>query len=271
MALAESNHIAEFMNREMRLADWVLVLCSPSYQSKVRATEDGERLAGVGWETRLLTGGMLVDNQKKVLAVLAKGKWSEAAPDALKGQLHFNLSVSITFESTYRELLQAITGTSERAPALGQLPPNLSVEPAEALRGSSARAHSTRSTGRSVAAIPSISVDLEVMTTDRLKKVIFGLDKSTDTEGVNWVIEFQFHQREKKTEEFGDPLVKLKVDVKKAHNAAAQETAVKGLNSAQSEHLLGPAMVAAQRLNEGKTTEDKVAATVERTLPKRNA
>ena len=119
--------------------------------------------------------------------------------------------------------------------------------------------------------LKSISVDLEVMTTDRLKKVIFGLDKSTDTEGVHWVIEFQFLQREKKTEEFGDPLVKLKVDVKKANNAAAEETAVKGLNSAQSEHLLGPTMVAAERLNKGKTTEDKVAATVERTLPKRNA
>src|SRR5687768_10516426 len=119
--------------------------------------------------------------------------------------------------------------------------------------------------------LKSISVDLEVMTTDRLKKVIFGLDKSTDTEGVNWVIEFQFLEREKKTDGFGDPLVKLKVDVKKAHNAAAEETAVKGLNSAQSEHLLGPAIVAAQRLNEGKTTEDKAAAVVERTLPKRNA
>ena len=117
----------------------------------------------------------------------------------------------------------------------------------------------------------SISVDLEVMTTDRLKKVIFGLDKSSDTEGVHWVIEFQFLQRDRKTQEFGDPLVKLNIDVKKAHNAAAEETALKGLNSAQAEHLLGPAMIALQRLNEGKTTEDKVAATVERTLPKRNA
>ena len=119
--------------------------------------------------------------------------------------------------------------------------------------------------------LKSISVDLEVMTTDRLKKVIFGLDKSTEGDEVQWVIEFQFLQREKKTEEFGDPIVKLKVDVRKAHNPAAEETAVKGLNAPQSEHLLGPAMVAAQRLDQGKTTEDKVAATVERTLAKRNA
>lgn len=119
--------------------------------------------------------------------------------------------------------------------------------------------------------LKSISVDLEVTTPDRLKKVIFGLDKSTDSDGVLWVIEFQFLQRERKSDEFGDPIVKLKVDAKKAHNAAAEETALKGLNPTQSEHLLGPAMVAAQRLNQGKTTEDKVAATVERTLAKRHA
>lgn len=117
--------------------------------------------------------------------------------------------------------------------------------------------------------LKSISVDLEVMTTDRLKKIIFGLDKSTDSDGVHWTIEFQFLQREKKTEAFGDPLVKLVIDVKKAHHALAEETAVKGLNSRQTDHLLGPAAVAAQRLTEGKTTEDKVGATVERTLPKR--
>ena len=119
--------------------------------------------------------------------------------------------------------------------------------------------------------LKSLSVDLEVMTTDRLKKIIFGLDKSTDTEGVTWVIEFQFLQRDKKTEAFGDPLVKLTVDVKKSHNANAELTALKGFNAPQSEHLLGPCMVAARRLSDGRTTEDKVAAIVERTLPKRDA
>jgi hypothetical protein len=119
--------------------------------------------------------------------------------------------------------------------------------------------------------LKSISVDLEVMTTDRLKKVIFGLDKSTDAEGVQWTIDFQFLQREKKTDEFGDPLVKLSIDVKKSNNELAEETATKGLNSSQSEHLLGPGVAAAQRLKEGQTTKDKAAAIVERTLPKRNA
>jgi hypothetical protein len=119
--------------------------------------------------------------------------------------------------------------------------------------------------------LKSISVDLEVLTPDRLKKVVFGLDKSVDAEGEHWTIDFQFLQRAKKTDEFGDPLVTLSIEVKKNNNAAAEETAMKGLNSAQTEHLLGPGVAAVQRLTDGKTTEDKVAAAVERTLPKRNA
>ncbi len=119
--------------------------------------------------------------------------------------------------------------------------------------------------------LKSISVDLEVMTTDRLKKIVFGLDKSTEDEEIHWVIEFQFLQRDKKTDPFGDPLVKLSVDVKKSNESAAEETAAKGLSNPQATHLLGPGVADTQRFREGKITEDKLAATVQRTLPKRNA
>lgn len=119
--------------------------------------------------------------------------------------------------------------------------------------------------------VKSISVDLEVMTTDRLKKIIFGLDKSTEDEEVRWVIEFQFLQRERKSDPFGDPLVTLSIDVTRANTALAEETAIKGLNSRQSAHLLGPGLTDAQRLHEGTITEKRAAATVQRTLPKRNA
>ena len=119
--------------------------------------------------------------------------------------------------------------------------------------------------------IKAISVDLEVMTSDRLNKIIFGLDKATNEESVDWTIEFQFLEREKKTEEFGDPLVKLKIAVKKPNHQVAEETALKGLNGRQSEHLLGPALVATKRLEAGETTEEKAAAVIERTLPKRES
>jgi hypothetical protein len=103
-------------------ADWVLVLCSPAYLSKVRAAEEGVRVSGAAWETRLLTGRMLGGSENKVLAALARGTWAESSPDFLAGQLFYDLSNTATFGQTYRELLQRITGTYESAPPLGELP-----------------------------------------------------------------------------------------------------------------------------------------------------
>lgn len=120
--------------------------------------------------------------------------------------------------------------------------------------------------------VKSISVDLEVMTKDRLKKIIFGLDKTPDGENeVKWVIGFEFYEREKKTDEFGDPLVKLNVDVRLKNFDAAEETARKGLSTPQAEHLLGPVTIDTKRLKQGKITEEKLGATVEKTLEKRGA
>ncbi len=117
----------------------------------------------------------------------------------------------------------------------------------------------------------SISVDLEVTTPDRLRKVVFGLDKVTAADSVVWTINFRLLERDKKTDEFGDPLVKLTVVVDKKNHDNAEITAKKGLNSPQADHLLGPASVDAKRFKAGKITEDKANATAQRTLPKRDS
>ena len=46
---AEGLTIPEFMSREARHADRVLILCSPTYKAKVHAMEDGDKVTGVGW------------------------------------------------------------------------------------------------------------------------------------------------------------------------------------------------------------------------------
>jgi len=132
--LADTDSIPEFMNREVRQADWVLVLCSPAYRSKVHGTEDGVRVAGVGWETRLLSGRLFVGNENKVLAVLARGEWARAAPDFLLSQKYFDLSQPAIFEKNYAGLLRGITGSREKAPPLGALPGGLDAAPVEPLR-----------------------------------------------------------------------------------------------------------------------------------------
>lgn len=119
----------------------------------------------------------------------------------------------------------------------------------------------------------SISVDIEVMTKDRLRKVVFGLDKETaDSGDVRWTIDFKLFEREKTTDAFGDPLVKLDaVIVKKANFDKAEATAVAGtFTAAQTEHALGPAAVDAKRFKDGKITREKAERTAERTVAKRS-
>jgi hypothetical protein len=50
--------IPGFMNSEVRLADKVLVLCSPKYRQKVHTMEDGGPSTGSGWESMLLSSAM---------------------------------------------------------------------------------------------------------------------------------------------------------------------------------------------------------------------
>ena len=117
----------------------------------------------------------------------------------------------------------------------------------------------------------SISVDLEVMTPDRLRKVAFSLDKSTTEVNAEWTVDFQLLERENKSDDFGDPLVKLSVTINAKNHDNAEITARKGLNSTQADYLLGPASADAKRLVAGKITKEKANATVERTLPKRDS
>lgn len=120
--------------------------------------------------------------------------------------------------------------------------------------------------------LKSISVDIEVMTKDRLRKVVFGLDKTTADNGeVTWTLDFSLFEREKKTDEFGDPLVKLDaVVVKVLNHEKAEATALAGkFKPEQTEHALGPASNDALRFKAGKITQAKAEATAERTIAKR--
>ena len=120
--------------------------------------------------------------------------------------------------------------------------------------------------------LKSISVDIEVMTKDKLRKVVFGLDKTTADNGeVTWTIDFKLFERENTTDDFDEPLVKLDaVVVKKANFDKAEATAVSGkFKAEQTEHALGPAANDAKRFKEGKIPKEKAEATAERTIAKR--
>ena len=123
--LEEGDTIAGFMNREERHADKVLVLCSPMYRTKVHEMEEGKRVTGTGWESRLLTSSMFQRGlTDKALPVLARGAWEEAAPSFLADYPYTDLTVSDeqTLKQNYNELLRRILGIREEKPSLGSPP-----------------------------------------------------------------------------------------------------------------------------------------------------
>jgi hypothetical protein len=116
--------IPEFISREIRHADKILVLCSPQYRQKVHAMEEGERITGTGWESMLVTSSIWANlsDRSKIIPVLLRGAWKEAAPDVLIGLRYFDLSNTAKSEANYHELLRSLTGQTEPIPPLGQVP-----------------------------------------------------------------------------------------------------------------------------------------------------
>ena len=114
--------------------------------------------------------------------------------------------------------------------------------------------------------IVALSVRLEVITPDKLRKIIFGLTKGTAEGNVTWTINFELFDRTSKTAEF-QKVIDLDVEVKTKNHALAEETAAKGLNSAQVEHTILRAAPAAADLAAGKTdNRDKADRQVQKTL-----
>lgn len=91
-----------------------------------------------------------------------------------------------------------------------------------------------------------ISVELTVLTNDKLRQIFFKLSKSfiTDTDDadkdgdktetrVSWSIEFALSERKKDTDKFGDEhIVKLKVDLTKELEKKAEDS-LEGLDDGQ--------------------------------------
>ncbi len=111
--------ISEFMNSEVRQADKVLVLCSPKYQEKVHAMEDGGPSTGSGWESMLLSSAMFTqDARSKVVTALARGEWNASAPTYMQGLPYEDLTQTdkTHLRQAYTSLLRRLTDTTEAAP-----------------------------------------------------------------------------------------------------------------------------------------------------------
>jgi hypothetical protein len=111
-----------------------------------------------------------------------------------------------------------------------------------------------------------IKVHFELNTPDGKRRVIFGLEKDTQGNKVIWKINFQLFERAKKSDPFGDPIVKLEIEVDKALNANAEKAAKDGLTPDQSAHAIGPAADDAKAAQDGELKPSIAKQTVQDTI-----
>ena len=138
--LIPGDQLPEFMEREIRDNDYVLIICTSNYKFK-----SDKRSGGVGYEGDIMTAEVFSKgNDRKFIPILASGSWEDASPSWLQGKYYIDLSSASTFERGYEDLITTILGIRPQVPLLGKKPnlPNQSgtrnksrqVEPDEPIR-----------------------------------------------------------------------------------------------------------------------------------------
>src|SRR5687768_163526 len=97
-----------------------------------------------------------------------------------------------------------------------------------------------------------IHVKVTINAKNGLRRVVFSLKKETEGDELTWTIVFQLFERAKKSEEFGDALVDVSVEVdQKLHKQAEGIAKKQALTTGQAAHALGPAADDAKAAEEG--------------------
>ena len=114
-AAVPGDQLPQFMEREIRENDFVLIVCTPNYRLK-----SDERTGGVGYEGDIMTAEVHVSkNHRKFIPILAVGEWRDSAPSWLKGKYYIDMAQESRFESGYADLLATLKSTRQGPPPLG--------------------------------------------------------------------------------------------------------------------------------------------------------
>jgi len=112
-----------------------------------------------------------------------------------------------------------------------------------------------------------IKVHFVLNTLDGLRRVVFGLEKSTQGTKINWTINFQLFERAKKTDDFGDAIVDVDVEVDTdLHDQAETVAHQNSLTPPQSAHAVGPAADDQKAAKAGTIDQSDADDTVQDTL-----
>ena len=85
---APGDQLTEFMERDVRDHDFVLIVWTPKYRLRSDSRE-----GGVGYEGDVMTAEVITDgNQRKFIPIWRKGQWEDAAPSWLAAKYRIDLS-----------------------------------------------------------------------------------------------------------------------------------------------------------------------------------
>lgn len=108
----------QFMERSVTRAEFVLVICTPTY---VERSED--RSGGVGYESNIITSRIAEKaGKQKFIPVLRSGDWITAVPAWLKFAVGCDLSGEPYRQDQFHELLKTLHRKNASPPALGPVP-----------------------------------------------------------------------------------------------------------------------------------------------------
>lgn len=117
--LSLGERLPQFMETSISIADYVLIICTPTYKSKSDSRKDG-----VGYEGHIISGELLSQgNERKFIPVIRKGTSKTAIPVCLSGKLGIDLTGVMSFEENvnYKDLITTLYGMKTK-PQLGSKP-----------------------------------------------------------------------------------------------------------------------------------------------------
>lgn len=114
-----------------------------------------------------------------------------------------------------------------------------------------------------------LSVDIEVLSSDQLKKFVFGIEKKkkSPTES-DWTIDFVFSKRDKKKDAFVDR-VKVKVKVSLEKVPGIERTATRDMTIRQRNFVNGTVANALDAFEAGEITRPQLQKLILRAASKR--
>ena len=108
--LSLGDRLPQFMEQSVANADYVLIICTPTYKKKSDA-----RKGGVGYEGHIISGELFEKgNERKFIPVIRKGNVSNALPISLSGKLAIDLKDGPQYGINFQDLVTTLNGISKK-------------------------------------------------------------------------------------------------------------------------------------------------------------